>query len=432
MASLGFRTIDEMVGRVDCIVPRAPDADVLPARAYGKTRRIDCAEVLYRPKEAATSPLRCVEAQDHNLRGVARPRASSPRPSARSSRGEHVGIDDRRSATAIARSAPCCRGEIAHALRPPRPRPTTPSSSARAGRPGQSFGALASRGHDARSSRATPTTTSARASRAASSAIAPPRASPLPPRRAGHRRQHGALRRHVGPRVLPRPRRRALRGAQQRRHDRRRRRRRSRLRVHDRRHRRRARHHRAQLRRRHERRRRLRLRRGRRCSCAAATRRWSSSRPSTARTRRRCARSSRSTRAAPPARRRRALLDDWETTLRKIVKVLPSEYRRVIAEQAKMPRDGRARRRRSRRGPITCVGATDRRRRARERCAMGKLRGFIEIAAAQAVGAAGRRAAARLARVRAAAAREASCAIRARAAWTAASPSATTAVRSGT
>jgi glutamate synthase domain-containing protein 3 len=70
MASLGFRSIDEMVGRVDCITSRPPDAATLAARAYRKTRRIDYAELLYRPKEAATSPLRCVEAQEHNLRGV--------------------------------------------------------------------------------------------------------------------------------------------------------------------------------------------------------------------------------------------------------------------------------------------------------------------------------------------------------------------------
>ncbi len=70
MASLGFRSIDEMVGRVDCIVPRAPDPLRMPERAYRKTRRIDYAELLYRPKEAATGPLRCVEAQEHNLRGV--------------------------------------------------------------------------------------------------------------------------------------------------------------------------------------------------------------------------------------------------------------------------------------------------------------------------------------------------------------------------
>src|SRR5439155_14367979 len=70
VASLGFRRLDEMVGRVECIVQRQPDPKELPARAYRKVRRIDYAELLYRPKEAATSPLRCVEAQDHNLRGV--------------------------------------------------------------------------------------------------------------------------------------------------------------------------------------------------------------------------------------------------------------------------------------------------------------------------------------------------------------------------
>jgi len=70
MASLGFRSIDEMVGRVECIVPRAPSPAELPRRAYGKTRRIDYAELLYKPKEWASSPLRCVEAQEHNLRGV--------------------------------------------------------------------------------------------------------------------------------------------------------------------------------------------------------------------------------------------------------------------------------------------------------------------------------------------------------------------------
>src|SRR5439155_654025 len=70
VASLGFRRLDEMVGRVECIVQRQPDPKELPVRAYRKVRRIDFAELLYRPKEAATSPLRCVEAQDHNLRGV--------------------------------------------------------------------------------------------------------------------------------------------------------------------------------------------------------------------------------------------------------------------------------------------------------------------------------------------------------------------------
>jgi glutamate synthase (NADPH/NADH) large chain len=63
MASLGFRTIEEMVGRSDCIVPRR---DVKSPRA----RRLDFSEVLYRPKEAKTTPTHCTDAQDHNLRDV--------------------------------------------------------------------------------------------------------------------------------------------------------------------------------------------------------------------------------------------------------------------------------------------------------------------------------------------------------------------------
>jgi glutamate synthase (NADPH/NADH) large chain len=70
MASLGFRSIDEMVGRSECIVPRKLDPRELGPRAFRKASRLDYSELLYKPKEAASSPLRCVEAQDHNLRGV--------------------------------------------------------------------------------------------------------------------------------------------------------------------------------------------------------------------------------------------------------------------------------------------------------------------------------------------------------------------------
>ena len=83
--------------------------------------------------------------------------------------------------------------------------------------------------------------------------------------------------------VHPRHGRRALRGPQQRRARGRRRRRRPRLRVHDRRPRRRARPHRPQLRGRHERRHRLRARRGRATSSSAATSAWSISSRSTSR-----------------------------------------------------------------------------------------------------------------------------------------------------
>jgi glutamate synthase (NADPH/NADH) large chain len=66
MASLGFRTIDEMVGRVECIAPRK-----LPASAPSKLRRLDFSEVLYRSRELdPATAVRFVEPQDHNLRTV--------------------------------------------------------------------------------------------------------------------------------------------------------------------------------------------------------------------------------------------------------------------------------------------------------------------------------------------------------------------------
>ena len=70
MAELGFRRLDEMVGRTDCVRPRKPDAGKLDARAFRKLSRLDFSEVLYRPAEAATNAMRCVEAQEHNLSSV--------------------------------------------------------------------------------------------------------------------------------------------------------------------------------------------------------------------------------------------------------------------------------------------------------------------------------------------------------------------------
>ena len=62
MAQLGFRSLDEMVGRVECIVPRRTLA--------AKPSRLDFSEVLYRPKQAEKEAIRNVEAQDHNLSTV--------------------------------------------------------------------------------------------------------------------------------------------------------------------------------------------------------------------------------------------------------------------------------------------------------------------------------------------------------------------------
>ncbi len=60
MATLGFRTVDEMVGRSDLLVPR----DV---SHHPKARRLDLGPLLHRPAIAPTVATRCVQAQDHGL-----------------------------------------------------------------------------------------------------------------------------------------------------------------------------------------------------------------------------------------------------------------------------------------------------------------------------------------------------------------------------
>ena len=82
-------------------------------------------------------------------------------------------------------------------------------------------------------------------------------------------------------------------------------------------------------------------------------RRWSSSRPSTATTPSGCARSSRSTCAAPAAEGARAArrLGGGAAQVRQ--GRCRREYRRVLAEQAKMPETAGARRSTARRGPTT-------------------------------------------------------------------------------
>jgi glutamate synthase domain-containing protein 2/glutamate synthase domain-containing protein 3 len=60
MAQLGFRTVDEMVGRVDMLEPRA-------AIDHWKARGIDLSQILYTPDVPSTVAIRCVEPQDHGL-----------------------------------------------------------------------------------------------------------------------------------------------------------------------------------------------------------------------------------------------------------------------------------------------------------------------------------------------------------------------------
>jgi glutamate synthase (NADPH/NADH) large chain len=90
LASLGFRALDEAVGRVECIAPKRPAADA--GGGWWKARRLDFSEVLYRPKEAATSPLRCVEPVAHTLDAVL-DRALAPRAAAALERRERVALE---------------------------------------------------------------------------------------------------------------------------------------------------------------------------------------------------------------------------------------------------------------------------------------------------------------------------------------------------
>ena len=247
-------------------------------------------------------------------------------------------------------------------------------------------------------------------------------------RRRGERRhrQHRPLRRDRGARVLPRPGRRALRGAQLRRERRRRGRRRPRLRVHDRRARRRARADGAQLRRRHERRHRLRARRARRVPRrsvnTAMLDRLRASSPRA--TRSSCAGSSRSTlrRTGSPVARR--VLDAWESSLPRFVKVMPDR----LQARARRAWPHRGRPRRPRRAP-----GVDRRRRASSRRRRGVAHGragrLPEDRSGQLRQPRSARARGRLPGVHRAPVATRSCASRARAAWSAASRSATTAAR---
>src|SRR5688572_30620250 len=60
MAQLGFRTMDEMIGRVDRL-------DVQPAVDHWKARGIDLSQILHEPAVPATVGRRCMRAQDHGL-----------------------------------------------------------------------------------------------------------------------------------------------------------------------------------------------------------------------------------------------------------------------------------------------------------------------------------------------------------------------------
>jgi glutamate synthase domain-containing protein 2/glutamate synthase domain-containing protein 3 len=60
MAELGFRTIDEMIGRVDCI-------EMAPAIQHWKARGLDFTNILTKPDVPGNIAVRCVQSQDHGI-----------------------------------------------------------------------------------------------------------------------------------------------------------------------------------------------------------------------------------------------------------------------------------------------------------------------------------------------------------------------------
>ena len=99
MAQLGFRTMDEMIGRVDAL-------DMRQAVSHWKAGGVDLSQILHEPVMPEGAPRRQVVGQDHGLqRALDRELIEACGAGAR---GRRAGGDCRaRSGTCIARSARC-------------------------------------------------------------------------------------------------------------------------------------------------------------------------------------------------------------------------------------------------------------------------------------------------------------------------------------
>ena len=318
MARLGFRTVDEMVGRTDRLRQRPTD--------HWKAKGLDLAALLHQPEAAPGTGRFCSRGQDHGLERsldvtrlleICRPaiergeRVRAELPIANTNRvvgtitgGEitkRYGPDGLPEDTVHLKFRGLRRAELRR-LRAPRHDPGAGGRRQRLLRQGPLRG----------------------------------QARPLPaagihlrPGRGDHRRQRRLLRRHRGPGLHPGHGGRALLRAQLRRPRRGRVGGRSRLRVHDRGARRRPRAHGAQLRRGHVRWPRLRARRRR----LRRPLQHRDGRPGAARTRTispRCARWWSGTSSLTGSARGREILDDWERTAPRFVKVYPRDYRRML------------------------------------------------------------------------------------------------------
>ena len=295
MAALGFRTMDEMIGRVDLL-------DTRPALDHWKAHGLDLSAILYDPPAAGAHPRRNTTTQDHGLDKAldqpvdpdVRRRARRPRrrrgDDADPQRQPHGGHDARlRGHVALRRPGSARRHD------PPR-LPRIGGTELRRVRPARHH--ADARGRRQRLRREGPVGR-------------PPRSSSRRERSTfaaeeniiiGNVALYGAT---SGEAFIRGRRRRAVRRAQQRRDGGRRRRRRSWLRVHDRRTRRGAGFDRPQLRGRHERRHRLRDRSGRRLRAALQRRHGGSRGSETTRTKRCCGGWCRGTSRSRAARARR-------------------------------------------------------------------------------------------------------------------------------
>ena len=99
MAQLGFRTMDEMIGRADCL-------ETKPAVDHWKAKGVDLSKILYQPELPEGASRRAVVSAGSRPRPRARRRAHRPRPRARS-RVRSRSRSTFRSATSTAPSARC-------------------------------------------------------------------------------------------------------------------------------------------------------------------------------------------------------------------------------------------------------------------------------------------------------------------------------------
>ena len=207
MAPLGFRTMDEMIGRVERLNFRPAvdhwkakgldySADPAPARRAGRRASSLRDRAGSRPRGRAR------QRADRAVRERARTRDAGVASAAHPEREPHRRHDARlRGDAPVRRRGPAGRHHLAAVHRFGRPELRRASCRA------------ASRS----SSRATRTTTSARACPAARSSSYPPKQGDVRARRQHHHRQRRALRRHERRSLSPRRRRRAVLRPQQRR-----------------------------------------------------------------------------------------------------------------------------------------------------------------------------------------------------------------------